>query len=178
MLSLMLKSIEIDEIIILCETEPDFFSIFRETDDNISDWHLSTKVRIKDLLIRAGKEVAKRKSATQSGFRKLTCPNINGDILYYLEFKKRWKEEVVPERKPGALEIAALREAVPVIAKGKLIDVSNLTDAWKLLDLEYGDAQEIPAKLKDQVRSIKIRLQGILPSLWNCFTPYKPSLLR
>ena len=98
MLSLMLKSIEIDEIIILCETEPDFFSIFRETDDNISDWHLSTKVRIKDLLIRAGKEVTERKSATQSGFRKLTCPNINGDILYYLEFKKRWKEEVVPER--------------------------------------------------------------------------------
>ena len=55
MLSSMLKSVQIDEIIILCETEPDFFSIFRETDYNISDWHLSTKVRIKDLLIRAGK---------------------------------------------------------------------------------------------------------------------------
>ena len=40
MLSLILKSIEIDEFIILCETEPDFFSIFGETDDNISDWRL------------------------------------------------------------------------------------------------------------------------------------------
>ena len=58
------------------------------------------------------------------------------------------------------MELAALREAVPVIAKGKLIDVSNLTDAWKLLDLEYGDVQEIRAKLKDQVRSIKLKTSG------------------
>ena len=80
--------------------------------------------------------MTERKSATQSGFRKLAYPSFNGNILNYLKFKKRWKEEVVPERKPVALELAALREAVPVIAKGKIIDVSNLTDAWKLLDLE------------------------------------------
>ena len=67
--------------------------------------------------------------ATQSGFRKLAYPNINGDILKYLEFKKLWKEEGVPKRKPITLELAALREAVSVIDKGKLIDVSNLTDA-------------------------------------------------
>ena len=91
------------------------------------------------------------------GSRKLACPNFNGDILNYLKFKKHWKEEVVPERKPVTLELAALREAVPVIAKGKLIDISNLTDAWKLLDLVYGDAQEIRAKLKDQVRCIKLK---------------------
>ena len=89
MLSLMLKSMEIDEIIILCKSEPDFFSIFGETEDNISDWCLSTEVRIEDLLIKASKEVAERKSATQSGFRKLAYPSFNGDILNYLEFKKR-----------------------------------------------------------------------------------------
>ena len=55
MLSLMLKSMEIDDIILLCETEHDFFSIFGETKDNIADWHLSTEVRIEDLLIRASK---------------------------------------------------------------------------------------------------------------------------
>ena len=65
MLSLMLKSIEIYKIIILCETESDFFSIFGETEEKISDWHLLTEVRIEDLLIRASKEVAERKSATQ-----------------------------------------------------------------------------------------------------------------
>ena len=132
MLSLMLKSIEIDDIIHLCETEPYFFSIFGETKDNIADWRLSTEVRTEDLLISASKELTERKSATQSGFRKLAYPNFNGDILNYLKFKKCWKEEVVPERKPIALELAALREAVPVIAKGKLVDVSSLTDAWKL----------------------------------------------
>ena len=69
------------------------------------------------------------KSTTQSGFRKLAYPSFNGDILNYLEFKKCRKEEVVPEQKPVTLELAALREAVPIIAKGKLINVSNLTDA-------------------------------------------------
>ena len=103
--------------------------------------------------------MAERKSATKSGFRMFAYPNFNGDILNYLEFKKHWKEEVVPERKPIALELAALREAVSVIAKGKLIDVSNITDVWMLLDLdlEYGDVQKICAKLKDQVRSIKLK---------------------
>ena len=149
MLSLMLKSMEIDKIIIICKTEPDFFSIFGETKDNISDWHLSTKIRIKDLLIKASKEVAERKSATQLGFRKLAYPSFNGDILNYLKFKKCWKEEVVPEWKPVALELAALRQVVPVIATGNIINVSNLTDNWKLIDLEYGDVQEIRAKPKD-----------------------------
>ena len=58
------------------------------------------------------------------------------------------------------MELAALREAVPVIAKGKIIYVSTLTDAWKLLDLEYGDVQEIRAKLKDPVRNIKLKASG------------------
>ena len=93
---------EIDKLIILCETEPDFFTIFGETEDDILDWRLSTEARIEDLLIKASKEVAERKSATQSGFRKLAYPHFNGDILNYLEFKKCWKE-VVPERKPVAL---------------------------------------------------------------------------
>lgn len=157
MLSSMLKSMEIDKIISLCKSEPDCFSIFGETKANISDWHLSTEVRIEELLIKASKEVAERKSATQSGFRKLAYPSFNGYILNYLKFKKLWKEEVVPERKAVTLELAALREAVSVIAKGKIIDVSSLTEAWKLLDLEYRDAQDIQAKLKDQVRSIKLK---------------------
>ena len=53
----MLISIEIDKILILCKSEPDFFSIFGETEDDISDWRLSIKERIEDLLIKASKEV-------------------------------------------------------------------------------------------------------------------------
>ena len=53
LLSSMLKSMEIDKILVLCETEPDFFTIFGETEDNIHDWRLSTEIRIKDLLIKA-----------------------------------------------------------------------------------------------------------------------------
>ena len=86
--------------------------------------------------------MAERKAATQSGFRKLAYPSFNGDVLSYLEFKKRWREEVLPERKPVALEL------------------STLSEAWKVLDMEYGDIQQIHAKLKDQVRSIKLKASG------------------
>ena len=58
------------------------------------------------------------------------------------------------------MELALLREAVPIIAKGQLVDVPNLTDAWKLLDLKYEDVQEICTKLKDQLRSIKLKTSG------------------
>ena len=64
------------------------------------------------------------------------------------------------ERKPVALELAVLREAIPVIAKAKITDLSTPSEAWKVLDMEYGDAQEIHAKLKDQVQSIKIKATG------------------
>ena len=105
----MLKSMKIDKILVLFEIEPDFFTIFGETEDDIHDWCHSTEIRIEDLLIKASKEVAERKAATQSGFRKLAYPSFNGDVLSYLKFKKRWREEVLPERKPVTLELAVLR---------------------------------------------------------------------
>ena len=57
---------------------------------------------------RAASEISARKASSQSGFTKLKYPTFSGDILSYQEFKRRWLEEVVPERKPQALELAAL----------------------------------------------------------------------
>ena len=102
-------------------------------------------------MTRASKEVSDRKAATQTGFQKLSYPWFNGDVLNYLEFKKRWKNKVVPERKPPALELATLRESVPALAKAKIADASTMNKAWKLLDLDYGNLQEVCAKLKEQV---------------------------
>ena len=64
---------------------------------------------------------------------------------------------MIPERRPAALELAALREAIPAVAKAKIVDADSLQDAWKLLNMEYGDIQVIRAKLKDQVRSLKLK---------------------
>ena len=80
-------------------------------------------------MIRASKEVSERKAATQTGFQKLSYPRFHGNVLIYLEFKKRWNNEVVPERKPPALKLAALREAVPALAKAKITDVTTMGEA-------------------------------------------------
>ena len=56
-------------------------------------------------MIRASREVSERKAATQSGFKKFSYPHFNGDVLNYLEFKKHSAAEVIPERKPPALEL-------------------------------------------------------------------------
>ena len=108
MLQNMLKAINIDSIIPLCEVEPDFFSIFGETEDCMMDWKISTEASIEDLWIRGSRQVSDRRATTQSGFKKLSYPSFNGDSLNYLEFKKRWNNEVLPERIPDALELAAL----------------------------------------------------------------------
>ena len=147
----MLTKVDIRKIISYADTEPDFLEIFGETEDQVDDWRHQTEARIEDLIIRASREVSERKAATQSGFKKLSYPSFNGDILNYLEFKKHWAAEVVPERKPPAIELVALRESIPVSAKAKIADVTTMGEAWKLLDLEFGDVQELRAKLKDQV---------------------------
>ena len=143
LLSTMLNEMDLKHVISLSDTEPEFIEIFGETEDEINEWHHATKIRIEDLIIRASKEVSEWKSATQTGFRKLSYPKFNGDVLNFLEFKKRWSAEVVPERKPVALELAALREYVPAIVKAKMTDVSTMEEAWKLLELDYGNLQEV-----------------------------------
>ena len=60
------------------------------------------------LLIIARKQVTDRKVSTQTRFRRLSYPSFNGEILSYLEFKKKLIVEVVPERKPPALKLPTL----------------------------------------------------------------------
>ena len=45
----------------------------------------------------------------------------------------------------------ALRDSIPASAKAKIADFTMMDKAWRLLDLEFGDVQELRAKLKDQV---------------------------
>ena len=57
-------------------------------------------------------------------------------------------EEVVPERKPQALELAALRESVPNTVKNKITEIKTVKEAWHIMDIHYGDKREVRAKLK------------------------------
>ena len=56
---------------------------------------------------------------------------------------KKWIAEVVQDRKPPVLELAALRDAVPALAKANITDISTLSDTWKILDMDYRKLQEI-----------------------------------
>ena len=156
-LSDMFKNLDTVGIISLADAEPDFLEIFGETEDQVNEWSTAAEFRIQDLRMRASKEISERKAATQTGFKKLGYPSFNGDVLNYQEFCKRWENEVVPERKPAALELAALRESVPALARAKIIASTTMAEAWKLLDLDYGNIQEVRAKLKQQVRSLKLK---------------------
>ena len=64
-------------------------------------------------------------------------------MISYLKFKKRWKAEVVPERKPPALKLTKLREAIPAPTKAKILDVSTMTEVWKILDKDNKNLQDV-----------------------------------
>ena len=68
----MLKDTDLKHVIYLSDMELDLFLIFGETEDQIHDWLHATKLRIKDLLIRASNKVSERKAAIQTGIRKLS----------------------------------------------------------------------------------------------------------
>ena len=119
-------------------------------------------------MIRAYNEVSDRKASTRCGLKKLSYPHFNSDVLCYQECKRRWQIKVVPERRLPALELAALRESVPAIAKAKIITATSMGEAWTLLDLDYGNLQEVRAKLKKEIRSLKIKATSALPKSWNC----------
>ena len=99
----MLNQINVDHIISIADHKPNFLDMFGETEDQVNDWRHATEDRITDLLIKASKEISERKAATQSGFKKLTYPHFNRDVFNYLEFRKCWAAEFVPEKKPITL---------------------------------------------------------------------------
>ena len=41
------------------------------------------------------------------------------------------------------MELAAHLEALPALAKAKIVTVTTMSEAWKLLDLYYGDIEEV-----------------------------------
>merc|ERR1712082_169588 len=84
LLSNMLNKMDIRCLISFADNEPDFLDIFGETEDQMNDWRDEIEARIKDLMIRASREVSERKAATLCGFKKLSYPHFNIDILNYL----------------------------------------------------------------------------------------------
>ena len=153
----MLVKQKVDQIISKAEEEPDFYSIFGATEDEINDWRNQTEDRIDSLLDKASQEISARKASVQSGFTKLKYPTFQGDILNYQEFKSPWENEVVPERRPEAIELAALREAVNVTVRNKITEVKTLSEAWKIMDLNFGDMGEVRAKVKGKIMNIKLK---------------------
>ena len=48
-----------------------------------------------------------------------------------------------PRKKPPAQELAALPDDVPALTTTKITDSSMFSGAWKILEIDYGNVQEI-----------------------------------
>ena len=99
----------------------------------------------------------RNKAKKQLKDRKRRYPSFRGDVLNYFTFKERWNLEVGPEKQVESRELQSLKDNIPQAAKNKLIDCKTLVYAWKVLDHEYGDMDEIRAKLKAKITGIKIK---------------------
>ena len=103
LISTRLTKINVNRIIFFADHESNFLDMFGKTEDQLHNRRHTTEDQITDLLIKASKEISERKTATPSVFKKLAYPYFNGEVINYLEFKKCWAAEVVPERKPIAI---------------------------------------------------------------------------
>ena len=65
-------------------------------------------------------------------FEKRKYPTFKGDILESYEFCRKWNLEVGSERKPEHLELAALKDLLPLLARNKLHEVTSLARAWEI----------------------------------------------
>ena len=119
-------------------SDPNFLDHFGTNADDLILWMEETERQLRDLEFKYMDQVAVRKSCTQSGFQKRKYPTFTRDVLDYFEIKNRWAQEVSLEQKPEVLEVNALRDQVPLIAKNKLHEITLLTEAWDILDQLYG----------------------------------------
>ena len=83
-----LSKLKVDQIIAVCEQDPDINKVYGGTVEAIMLWEEETKDRIEDLLKKADIQIQTRKSAVQSGFEKRRYPFFKGDPLSYFAFKK------------------------------------------------------------------------------------------
>ena len=81
-------------------------------------------------------------------------PKFDGIELEYPEFKRKWLAQVSKAGLPEESELDKLRDAVPRQAKDMLFGVTQLVEAWKVLDQRYGNKDVISRKLKDQLKNI------------------------
>ena len=57
-------------------------------------------------------------------------------MIGYLQFKYRWKADVISEGKPPALELRALRDTTPALTKAKIINkLKEASCLYKVLKL-------------------------------------------
>ena len=59
-----------------------------------------------------------------------------------------------------------------------ITEVTTMREAWTLLDLHYGDLQEVRAKLKEKVQGLKLKIISALEKIVECFIKFNISLLK
>ena len=120
-----ISKLNIENIVIRCEGDPNANEAYGGTIDSIIDWEERTKDRLESLMQKAELQIMTKKSAISSGFEKRKYPSFRGNPLEYFALKKRWKVEVSPELQLESHEVFNLKDNLPLAAKNKLIDVET-----------------------------------------------------
>ena len=95
------------------------------------------------------------KSSSQTFLKKRDPPVFKGDCLEFLDFQRKWKNQVHSTNIPEDFELDLLKTNIPDQGRKKLFGIENLITAWKLLEKLHGDKKLICQKLKNKIKNLQ-----------------------
>ena len=85
-----------------------------------------------------------------SFYAKRQLPKFSGELRDYISFKRDWTATVTT-RYDDATQVREVRGCVPKKIEPDIKNLSNMSEIWKVLDLEYGQVKDVVAALVKQL---------------------------
>ena len=118
----------------------------------------SLKTDVDEVIDEKENEKAANKVNEKSNYgtflKKQEVPKFSGDCLDFMEFKRKWSNQVSSHNPPSTYELDRLKENIPVEGQKMLYGVDSLSTAWNQLEKTYGDQSVIVQKLKSRLKRL------------------------
>lgn len=77
-------------------------------------------------------------------------------MVEFPDFKRKWKAQVAKCRLAEDLELDRLKDSLNPEARRAIYSMYTLEEAWRKLDMRYGNKSLISEKLKIELKSMKL----------------------